>query len=435
MTQILKGFVEIDSLQDLTPGVTAPLGELSLWSMTYTKDKSEFSHTDFPGYRLTVFNFTDSSGNILTPTEAFVKEISQIVQYAMNYTALNMMPYDVSNFEATMVADAVNNATSLLIGPLYSNNQIALPEWISWNSIAQAGVSVKIWLCDTAFRNQYDLFDITPVAPLSNLDDFFKTPNQVKTALGNVTVSQMMDAIQLAKAGNPETYIRTISFNYISPVLGADPIPTNWSVLIYGLQGDNVDAIKEYLQNYILTNSTHGRADWETIFPDIFKNTEFTILPRWDKMAIEDLAVQTGIYGSITDPKESITYAKNNISYYTQEWIDDNVEVIPFPYRYISLVIVGGPNNTIGSQHFKEIFSDYIPAGTTSLEFNRMVSKTQQWMLYIEQMLLIAENLDSYLTIPDPIRVIKRDGVKCLSLYYEEVEYLVALKDTTPNVN
>jgi hypothetical protein len=65
---------------------------------------------------------------------------------------------------------------------------------------------------------------------------------------------------------------------------------------------------------------------------------------------------------------------------------------------------------------------------TGSLDFNRMVKKTQDWIILMERMLIIAEDIDNYLTIPDPFRIITRDGKRYLSVYYEQVNFLVAPK-------
>lgn len=430
---ILKGFVEVNSLQNNAAYSISKIGELSTWGLTYTKDRIESLNINFPGLSLTTFNYTDSIEGRKEPSNILVEEILKIIQLALVYTSINSLPYDIDHFRQSLSADAFNIASNLKIGPLETNGTIQLPIWISWTSLEEENVSVKIWLSDQAFCEQYDLYDIIVVPPLSNVDDFFKTPNQVKSELAALTISQMIDNIQTAKSRNPETYIRTLTFNYVSPVLGQDPIPTNWSVLIYGMHGDNIDSIKEALQNHILSHSTHTREDWELIFPDIFKNTEFVILPRWDQMAIPDLSVQEGIYGSVTVPSEISNFASKNIPFYNVNWTKDNVISIPFPYKCLTLNIVAGPNNVEKNNSFSKIFGDYLPVGTSSLDFNRMVNKTQEWMLLVEKMLIIAENFDQFLTVEEPIRVIVRNNITYLSIYFEEVEYLVAMKGSYVN--
>ncbi len=430
MSKILKGFVEVDSLQSMVPGTISRLGELSIWAMTYTKDKTEFADPETPGYRLVATSFLNEAQTRIEPEQSLVKEIIETVKAVYTYTTTHPAPLDNVDFHATIVAEFYDRVNRLRFGPLMSNGQILLPEWLEWESLGTPGVVVKIWLADEAFASQYDLYDIVVIPPIANLDQFFAVPADVRAAIAAVTPSQMMDTIQNAKSRNPETYIRTETFKYISPRQGDPETPTNWTVLIYGLQGDNIDAIKDAMVAYVLGNSSHTREEWEAILPDLFKRTEFIILPRWDRVAIPDLAVQTGIYSSISSPQEVIANAANTVDFYLPAWVQQagNIVTIPFIYKGLSLDIVTGPNNDVFASTFTKLFSDYVSVSSTSLDFNRMRLITQEWILLIERMILVAESFDRYTTIPEPMRVIYRNNKKYLSAYYENVNFIVNLK-------
>lgn len=425
MSKILKGFVEIEALQNAAAGIISPIGEMSTWSMTYTKDKNEFSDPAADGYRLTATNYIDTVDGPLIPTQALVNQVIDVVRRVMVYATTTPQPYNLEVYHASLVAALVNSVSGLRFGPLRTNGFIQIFDWLEWDSLTIPDTKVKIWLSDEAFANQYDLFEIVVVPPISNLNDFFLTPNAVRTQIASTTPSQMMDRIQEAKDRNPETYIRSEMFNYVSPILSDAPTPTVWSVLIYGYQGDNIDAIKDALIDYILANSTHTEEEWRAIFPDIFKRTEFVILPRWDIMSIPNMTVQSGLYRSILVPQETIQYAKDNIDFYTQQWIENNVELLPFDYKAIMLEAVNGPNNVESVDSLITIFPDYIPVASTTLDFNRMTQVTQDWLILLERLLLVAENLDSYTTIPNPLRIVKRNNTRYVTAYYNNVNYLV----------
>lgn len=429
MSKMLKGFVEIQALQSAMPGVISELGELSIWSLTFTKDKNEFGDPDIKGYQLVSTNYKDTTGDTTSPSVILVNQVIAIVQTAVAYAELHPMPLDAADLRATLSADFTAGVTSLKTGPLVSNGYIQLPEWIEWTSIAEAGAAVKIWLSDAAFSNQYDLFEITVIPPLENVDDFFQTPATVRAQLAAITPSQMMDGIQAAKNHNPETYIRTEGFNYVSPIAGEAPVRSDWSVLIYGIQGDNIDAIKDAIIAYVLAHSTHTQAEWEVLIPDLFKRTEFVILPRWDKIAIPDMAAQTGLYGSMTKPAGIGAFVSGQVTFYPASWVvEQNITVLPFPYKCLTLNAIAGPTNEGDAADLQTLFPDYLPLPSTSLDFNRMVAKTQGWLLLMEKMLIVAEDLSAYTTLPESIHLVYRDNVAYLSAFYNNVNFLVALK-------
>lgn len=432
MSKILKGFVEIEALQSAVPNVVSPIGEMSTWAMTYTKDKNEFSDPSVAGYRLVSTSYVDNVTGPEAPTTAIVDQAIDVVRRVMVYATIHPMPYNLDDFHSTLIADLFNIASNLRFGPLRTNGHIQIFDWVEWDSLTIPGTKVKIWLSDEAFASQYDLFEIVVVPPIANIDDFFLIPNTVRNKIAAVTPSQMMESIQDAKARNPETYIRSEVFKYTSPIISDPQTPTTWNVLIYGYQGDNIDSIKDAIIAFILANTTHTEDEWKVIFPEIFKRTEFVILPRWDLMSIPNMTVQAGMYRSILDPHEVVTYAKAQIDFYTQAWIDAHIEILPYDYKAIMLEAVTGSNNVVGVNSLNTVFPDYIPVSTTSPDFNRMSQATQEWMLILEQLLIVAENLDSYSTIPEHVRVLVRNGQKYVSSYYNNVNYLVKPRVVTP---
>lgn len=142
-------------------------------------------------------------------------------------------------------------------------------------------------------------------------------------------------------------------------------------------------------------------------------------------MSIPNMTVQAGMYRSILDPHEAIAYAKAQIDFYAQNWIDQHIEILPYDYKAIMLEAVTGENNSDGITSLRVVFPDYIPVPTSSTDFNRMTQVTQDWMMILEQLLIVAENLDSYTTIPEGIRVVTRNNQKYVSSYYMAVNYLV----------
>jgi hypothetical protein len=428
---IIKGFVTINNFIDNTPGILSPLGELSTWSTTYSKEKGEYQDLTIPGYKLVTFNSSDSTSNEkIQVSNLEVLEILEVVRESINYASVHIRPYDVVDFRGTLLNNFYTRVSNINFGAFVDNGTLALPEWISWNSLS-SDTFVKIWLSDQSFSEQYDEYEIVVIPPIINLDDLFGFYNVAVNTMASRTISDLSDIIQNTKGSNPETYLRMLNFNYVNVNNTSQVTPTDWAILVYGRSGDNIDAIKDAIVEYILNNSTHTRGEWTLIFPDIFKRTEFIILPRWDKVAIPNLTVMGALYSSILNPIECISFAKTSISYYPPTFIETNIHIMPYDYKALSLLVINGVDNILGKRDIVDLFSDYIPVSTSLADFNRMSIKTRDWVILLEQLLILAETATEFTSVPNKFRRIMRDGILYISVIYDNINYLVAAKSNS----
>lgn len=424
----LKGFISIKSLIDNSVGVTAPLGELSLWSLTYTKDRGEYESVATPGFRLSSIYSLDSTTGIVELNAPLADRVLALSKWVFDYLQTQIQPISVSLFSNEILANFNGEVSYFNFGPFISDGNVVLPEWISWKSLLSPDNEIKVWFSDSAFSSQFDVTEIITVAPLQNLDDFFLAPNLVNNRILARTASETMDLIQASKNGNPETILRTETFAYKNALFPSVTFPTNWTVIIYGAAGDNPDSIKDAIIEYVLTHSTHTRDEWAAILPDLFKRTEFIINPAWYRYSIPNKTVQAGLYSPIIHPKEAIIYAKAIIREYNPVYIDNVISFFGHPYKSIAIGCVGGVDNRDGKININDFFPDYIAVGTGSLDFNRMEIATQNWSLLLEQMLIVAESMTTYSTIPRNMRRVKRGGFIYVSAVYQNVQYLVSAK-------
>jgi hypothetical protein len=423
-----KGFARIKSLIDNNVGVLSPIGEPSTWVLTFSKEKGEYFKDSTPGISLVSLSSVDTgAGKKQTPLE-FSDHMLDVVSWIATHAFTKLDQINVADFKADTFAHFYDYMTDFNHGPLVSNGVVSLPEWISWKNPLLSDNLLKIWFADAAMRDQYDETEIVVVPAMQNLDDFFLMPNVVKVKLAAQTMSTTIDLLQAAKGNNPETVIRTDTYDYKHPLYPDVVLQTNWSTLIYGISGDNVDSVKESIITYVLTHSTHPRSEWEMIIPDLFKRTEFVILPRWDKYAIPNLTVQAGIYSPIQNLKESLIFAKSKITDYPSDHINDNLDAFSHVYRSLSLLIIGNKSNRNNAFALTDIFPDYISVGTTSVDFNRMSLNTSTWSVLLERMLIAAESMTAHSTLPTDMRRVTRSNILYITTVYKNIQYLVAAK-------
>lgn len=426
---LIKGFVSINQYVSNVAGVVAALGELSTWSMTYSKERGEYKDNSIPGYTLSTFkSVNDTTGLPVVVDPSQVTQILQLVVACVNYATTHIRPYDSDDFRNTILAAFTGRISSLQFGGFVDNGSLALPAWVAWQSVEHNNNANKIWLSDQAFADQYDEFEIDVVPPINQLDDFFGLFSVVSNVLDNRDLNDLSDKIALVKGNHPETYLRILNFDFINSANPTQFHKSDWAVIIYGKAGDNIDAIKDAIVSYVLANSTHTNQQWAVIFPDLFKRTEFVFLPRWDLVSIPNLTTQAELYSSIINPDECILFAKTNISFYQQAHIDNNVRLLPYDYKAISLVCVNGESNIDGKKELTDIIPDYIPVPSTSTDFNRMQIATRDWILAMDNLLMLAEIANENTSMPANIRKIVRNNVLFITTLHEGVNYLVAAK-------
>lgn len=426
---LVKGFMNIHSLLSNITGVIAPLGELSPMGYTFSREVGFYQDSQFPDYDLITLTTADSSHILIALSPDQVTQAIRVVNFIRTYIASRYPPYSMTNMRSATYDFFAGQIADLNIGELQAESNATLPQWISWKSTLD-NTQYHIWLSDQAFVNQFDEFENVVVPALPNIDDFFLSTNVIADKVVNETIEKLIARIDTAKEGDPETYLRILNFDFIDPINRNLKIQTKWAVIVYGEAGDNIDSIKDALIEYILANSTRTRAQWEHIFPDIFRRTEFIILPRWDQISIPNMLTQTGLYSSLADPVESIDFCKNQIPFYTSNHIQNNIHLAPFPYKGLMLNIIDGQFNIDGKRDFKELYPDYLPVPTTSLDFNRMTLVTRDVLIALNQMLIIAETMTRYTFIPKPMKRVFRNDRLYLTRLIDNINFVVMPKST-----
>lgn len=447
----LKGFINIPKFVNnnpisgnmTVPGIS-PIGEISKWGLTFSKDVEEFASAVYPDVHLiSLFSKDSLQGEIQAPA-TMVTQALKVAQWVFHAVTTASTPYTLQTLNDALFAAffseintvTVNDLTTVNIG----NVNLTFPQSISW--IDQiTGNTLKVWFSDFAFCNQFDEYEIVVVPPIdvAHLDDFFLTPNVAMDRLKNISTSDWANTIEVAKARNPETFVRIQSYDYKCALYPGITYSTDWSFIIYGAAGDNVDILKDALIKYILANSTHTQAEWVQIFPDIFKRTEFVIIPKWNQYAIPEMVVQQGLYSPIIKLDTAFTLFKQVIPEYPATHVDSYLTSLGHPYKSIALLCIGSPDNRDGKFLITDYFPDYINVGTNSLDFNRMQAFTKDFFLLLEYMLIMAETVTDFSTIDTSILTgftyatpvvhkVKRNSNIFISAMFENVQFLVAAK-------
>lgn len=434
----LKGFVGIESLISNQEGQVAPIGELSTQARTYAKDVGIYNSDTHPTLSYYSFHAVDGLGANVGVAPVMQGQIFEVANWINTTQRLNGAAQTREDFLLAYTQQWSPTCTNLNCGEMVAIEVgFYFPEWVSFQKndlLPDAGIEenlTTLWFSDASFRSQFDEYEITVVPPVENLNVFFSGKAQVLAALAAQGIGATLLRLQNAKEGHPETIASGENFDWIDPAT-QQHVPTNWSLLIYGAAGDDLDAIRQAIRDYIAANSTHTEDEWKVIFPDIYKNTEFVIFPAWSEWAIPDRALFQGVHSPVVKLKSALQYLKDALPSFTAAHIDVHGVAIPCNYKSLTLLLTSSPDNRIGTTDITDLYPDIINVPTSDTLWEMMAADTRAWIEGVQKMVMTAETMGPYTDVPTGFRRTMRDGVIYITKKFNDVNFLVASKASAP---
>lgn len=427
---ILKGFAPNTTLINNAVGQVNPVGELSSTALTYSTEKGFYSNREIAEHIIIVsFACRDGDEAVeLDPDlrDEVLKVINSTYNYAFSHQGVHL---NIQDYTSHLYAVHNTDISDLTFGAIVDDGRIWIPSRVSFSVRNLPENKVDIWLADNEFRNQYPLSEIKIVPPFDDLDAFFGAGSVVEARLKELTPSTITQRLQDVRADSPETFIRIDMFDYYDPNNSSRVVPSPWGILVYGITGNTIDAIKEALINFILENSNRGRDEWAEILPDIFKKHEFVICPTWTKYAIPNKVTQAGIYSPFLSANEVVNLARLYNPDYPYAHVQEHAITTGFPHRSLSIVSIGHIENRNGNYKLSDYFPDWINTNTNQ-DFNRMSVRTREWALKLAEAIQHAENFETYDNIPHGFMKVIRNNRLFLTFSFDNVNYLVLCKST-----
>lgn len=437
---ILKAFAEIGPLAINTPGVVAPIGELAPISRTFSREKSLNSFQQYVNTKLVTFSYK-VDGVPATISAAIAQQVLNGVYWTHQQAQLGAFNETKDSFQQKFITQFGATFDLIDSGAMIASGNYWYPEYITFAPKgASTTISWRVWFADASFQNQYDEYEIDVVPPIINIDQFFNDAQTVKGIIDGIDIADIFKRCDDVKALAPETVIRLDKFDWVEKGQnGAQDIrlPTPWATVIYGWAGDNLDARKEAIRDYILSHSEHTRDEWAEIFPDLFTSTEMIIIPRYDLFSIPNATRDLGIYSPTVDFVGAMNLAHKLCKgvKYTDAHIDSVISSTTSLYRSLALCVVGGPENRNGIDTFYEKYPDYINVPTTHVDFMRMNEATRKFVLLLTDMLQEAEAMTPNTGVPREYNRLTRDGVVYLATTYDNFLWLVVTKYSVDAAN
>lgn len=426
---ILKGFYEYLPLVNNVRDQIAALGEISGNSLTYAKDKTV--HTNTPQPNTTFISFHSVKDDIPVVVGAsYTDTVLKLGEYIYKQAVAGVITDSVAQLRQMVLAEFAGIVLTFTTGKMINNGFLWMPEWVEYTVAGAEQNRILIWLSDTSFAAQYDEYIIEIIHPVIPYDDFFKDPLVVKDLLANYSIVEKLDEVQSRREQYPYTYQQALQFDYVNPRDTTMRIPATWIAIIYGEAGNNPDLIKDKIVNDLLSNTTRPRGDWEAILPDLFMTTEFIFTPLWNQYAVPNASFRAGIYSPIFDPRQRLRLFRATAlgPAYTSVFVDNNYEESVNIYKSVAFGVVGNPQNRGGITKFSLQFPDYLVTENDSADAQRISPITLEWMMLFSRLLVAAETMTQYTSVPKGVARMVRGNVIYASAFYKNTNYMVVSK-------
>ena len=160
------------------------------------------------------------------------------------------------------------------------------------------------------------------------------------------------------------------------------------------------------------------------MFPDIFTNTEFTIIPMWHKRSVPDESVRGSLYSPIVSYDGLLALVKRYVTY-PPDHTDMQLQIATAPYKSLSFTSVGSQENRDGKYKLTDFYPDFANISTSSIDFNRMSSYTTEFILKFVEAIIAAEEMDEYSYIGATLSRIKRCNLLYVGFSHGNLSFLV----------
>lgn len=429
---VIKGFAPHANLADNALDIINPVGELSSIARTYSLDRGKYINKAIaPDSSLLTF-MTQEDGVFTQLSPVMRDEILEITNHIYNFAISQAgTQLDAAEYEQELINTFSSRIIRIAVGAIENDGAVWMPEWVRWDS-RSIDSDIRIWFSDRAFRTQYPEALIKVVTPFDRVDDFFLPVDEVKTKLNGVTRTMMAERIQEVIANKPATLFRVDEFDYVNLQNPTDLTPAPFGVVMYGISKNNMDSIKDAIAEYLLANSTRPRDDWAAILPDIFKRTEFVIVPVWNHIAIPNQVQLQGIYSPQMTFQRAINVLRAYVPYYSPSHVSNAGMMTRFPFRAVTMLSIGSVENRNGKFLLSEYFPDWIGVSSTHSDFNRQTKNTRDWHLKLAEAIGHAENFEEYSEIPEGFMKVVREDRLHLSFSHENVNFNVLCKTSMP---
>lgn len=432
---ILNAFAEIPALANNAIEQVGKFGELSVKARTFSKDiRNYVDKSAYPNIELTTFAILDEASRpYVNPPEELTNTALAVSHFLYTQYSNNAIP--LSSSKPTLVSAVGSEFTKIRnvrIGDILDSGVPGkrLIDFVQYDLVIDSKIwRCTVWFSDSKFRLQYPRYDIVVIPPLGDVERMIDAPATVIEALSSITIDYVINRMAGITKEHSATTVYTHTVRWHDPAGSTSRIDTKWTVVVYGAAGNDLDLIKDAIRRYLSDNSTSIK--WPKIFPDLYSENEFLLMPFWGLLATPTDGYDDGLYSSIVNLSDIDTQADRLIPPNFMNILDRDIlkkkylGIMASNYRGINIMTIGNPNNIESKILFKDMYPDYMAVSSDKPDFARMSNLTQEFILKLLETLDVARNYTSNAALPSGFARAVKANREYIGFDYEGFTYYV----------
>lgn len=442
----IKGFINIPALANNNPGQVGIFGELSSLSHTFSRYKTNYANpVAYIGVELVGFTTKNDVGSQITLTSTVSNHILAVASWVYAQYSASSIPTNAN--KATFIAQLETqfpDMNDISINEILAGTPTQrMPDFIDWLFNDGATDSrIKIWFADSRFQTQYDDYEIVIIPPVAILDTLNNPLASTAAFVASFSSANLLNQISSITTTYPPSRIVPLTLVWNDPTTVPRPtMNTTWTAVVYGMAGNDNDKIKAAIRAYIAANS--ALTVWSTIYPALYAENEFVIIPMWSKVAVPESGLDVALYTSALEVGELLNLAAECVppAYATSvtlsSYLMQHLVVNSAFWRSIGFLAIGNPGNVGGQYSIKHVnkFPDYMNIVTTSPDWGRISLSTRNFIIKLNDALEKAKDLTAISPVPATYTRVTHNGKIFLGFTYDSFTYLVLAKISFPSAS
>lgn len=433
----IKAFYRLSSLANNNPGVVATFGEIETQSLTFTTEDRNYKYSTYPNTELVTLQVVDDLQQPVVTTEALMRRITAVGEWLYEQHIKGTIPADAlreqiyaslrvefADLQWISMGELVRSAENSFFMPTYV-------EFIATDSSYE--YHVKVWLSNKKLQEEYEPYTLYIIPPVDNLNQFINNTVTVAGILSEFTPKKMLQKYNAIRKDNPETRLDMFDLTWHDPEDSSSRIETSWGYIAYGVGATSLDNIKTGIRDYLAGNSQYE--DWPSVFPSLYEENDFTLVPLWDNISVRETQVDQNLYASYSSIKELTAIAERSTpaSYGTaasiEKHIAENLEIFSTFYRGMMFISIGNPSNLNRLVKLSTLYPDYSSVPVSS-DFERMEEATRT---FAERLAICLEAARTYRegdTVPSGYYRLNRNSKTYIAFLFNNYQYMVMTRDS-----
>lgn len=296
---------------------------------------------------------------------------------------------DAATF-GTFIADSLQVGTSVTtinVKTSTGTESSDIVDWIEFTMVIDSvEISFHLWLKTDSFMTDYPHSTVTkviyPCDPASFIN--MSTYSNILEALSESAIysNTQMDPEVI---GSDHSGLVPFQTRYHNTAVGSD-YNFSFGILYKGRRPSTMEAITATREALIALSIT-TTAVWRELFPDLFIDGAFYLVPMWDETYV--LPTKT-IYTSITNWGKMKSKMLEVFPGYNQTQLDANLELLTNSAAEFQISAISDPSNPVGVTSLKATFPSYVAVDATTPAWNDQTSEDRNFNLVLSDALGVA---------------------------------------------